>query len=420
MRPRNSSDAPGISLIITLAISILGLTWPCNAWAGTEKVLYAFQGGDDAWEPQGPLVFDKAGNIYGTGFFGGTGCGNTDGCGAVYKLTKSKKVWTESLIYNFTGASDGSLPVSGLVFDKQGNLYGATQSGGNSGCYEGQGCGAVFELTLANGTWSESTLHTFSPNTDGGGPLSPLALDKAGNIYGTARWGGLARCYFGCGVVFELSPSDGSWNESVLYSFTDGVDGADPVSTQLLYKNNLYGAANPPAPYGLGGVFELQHSKKNGWQELNLYSFTGGTDGAYPYGGVVLDSAGNIYGTTFTEGAYGYGNVFKLTRSGTTWTKTIIYSFTGGSDGGSPWELTLDKTGDLYGTADVGGLGYGVVFELVNSGGTYAYKNVYTFTGGADGANPAYGNLTLRGGKLYGSTPNGGTNNFGVVYEITP
>ena len=405
-----------IALSISLAFCTVNLSSPSNAWAGTEKVLYAFQGGNDGTYPEGPLVFDKAGNIYGTTQQGGTVCG---ACGAVYKLTKSKSGWTKSLIYNFTGASDGLQPLAGVVFDQQGNLYGTTQSGGNSGCYEGGGCGAVFMLTPSNGNWTETTLHTFSPNTDGGGVMSPLALDKAGNIYGTARWGGISGCYFGCGVVFELSPSNGSWNETVLYSFADGADGANPFSTQLLYKNNLYGATSPPSPYGFGGVFELHHSK-TGWQELNLYSFTGGTDGNNPYAGVVFDAAGNIYGTTFVGGTSGYGNVFKLTRSGSTWTKNAIYSFTGGSDGANPFSIALDKNGNLYGTTNVGGLGYGVVFQLVNSGGTYTYKNLYTFTGGADGAYPQYGNLTLRGGKLYGSTTGGGPNNVGVVYQITP
>jgi len=412
---------PNRKLSLTLIVSIASwnavLVSPAHSQTGTEKVLYTFEGGSNAGGPAGPLVFDKSGNLYGTTEGGGGTCGSYT-CGTIYKLEKSKSVWTESLVYTFSGGSDGFQSESGAVFDKLGNLYVVTGAGGNSGCYEGAGCGAVLELTPSDTGWNEQTLYTFNPSTDGGGSSSPLVLND-GNIYGVGRWGGIAGCYFGCGSVFELSPSGNSWVEKTLYLFQDGSDGANPFSDQMFYKGNLYGVTSPPSPYGLGGVFELKHSK-GAWTDSTLYSFTGGNDGESPYAGTIFDRAGSIYGTTAFGGAYGYGTVFKMTLSGGVWTLTTLYAFTGAADGANPsTALTLDNSGNIYGTTSGGGAGYGVVFELVNSGtGTYSYNTIYSFAGSPDGQQPS-SPVTRRGGKLYGTTYLGGAG-YGVVYEITP
>ena len=417
MQRTRFSAALGITLSISLTACIVSLAGPGNAWAGTEKVLYSFQGGSDAARPYGPLSFDKKGNLFGTSQTGGTVCG---GCGTIFELQPSKGGWTEKVIYSFTGAADGNDPSSGVIFDKQGNLYAATGGGGNAGCYEGGGCGAVIELKPSGSNWTETTLYTFN-QSDGGGSVSPLVLDSAGNLYGTGLWGGNAGCDFGCGSVFELSRSGSGWTENTLYRFTDGIDGAEPFSSsQLLYKGNLYGAFAPPTGFGpTGGVFELKHSKKTGWKDETLYTFPIDSNGD-TWAGIVFDAAGNIYGTTTYGGANGSGTLYKLTHSGGVWTFTTLYTFTGGSDGANPWaSLTLDMLGNIYGTARAGGLGYGVVFELQNCGGNYTYKTLYTFSGGADGAQPT-APVLLRRWKLYGSTNAGGTSGAGVVYEVTP
>jgi uncharacterized repeat protein (TIGR03803 family) len=421
-----SRDSLSLRLILAVAVCTASVLFPAGAWGGTEKVLYSFKGGSDAANPQSPLTFDKTGNIYGTTSSGGraAACSYSGGCGAVFKLAPSARGWNETLIYSFKGGTDGRASFTGVIFDNEGNLYGATASDGDPGCYsagEGQGCGAVFKLTPSGDRWKERTLITFKDD-EGGGTSGPLALDAKGNLYGSNRWGGLAGCYFGCGTVFELSPVGDRWTYTSLYAFTDGSDGANPLSGQLLRDGKLYGATSPPSPYGLGGVFELKYSKETGWTESTLYSFTGGDDGYNPYAGTVFDAAGNIYGTAAFGGSGGGGTVFKLSPSADGWTQTTLYPFTGGSDGGQPQaNLTLDKAGNIYGTTGLGGLGYGVVFELVNSGGSYTYKNLYTFTGGSDGANPSSpGGLSLRDGKLYGTTPSGGAYGYGVVFEITP
>jgi len=397
-----------------------------SASAQSEKVLYMFQGGSDGGDPSGPLTFDTAGNIYGTTVRGGGGCTAYSGCGTVFKLAHTKTTWAETILYTFTGGSDGFQPLTGVVFDKLGNLYGGTGSGGNSGCYADAGCGSVFELTSSGGVWTEKTLYTFTGGlSDSGASESPLVFDAAGNIFSTARFGGVVgsdgSCYWGSGAVFELTQAGGSWTDHTLYSFTCGNDGGDPYnSRQAFYKGNLYGTTTGGGQSGAGVVFEIENLKTSP-KEVVLYTFTGGSDGAYPYGAVVHDSVGNLYGTTYAGGAYGYGTVFKLTPSGSGWTETVLYSFTGGSDGAHPGSTdpVLDAAGNIYGTTYSGGLGSGVVWELVNSGGSYTYKTVYSFAGGTtDGAQPV--GLVLRGGKLFGNTFSGGAYGLGIVYEVTP
>jgi len=327
----------------------------------TESVLYSFAGGTDGADPWARLTFDASGNLYGT-----TSSGGASSAGTVFQLApNSGGTWTESLLYSFSGGSDGASPYGGLIFDPSGNLYGTTYFGGASGD------GVVYKLTPnSNGTWTESVLNTFTGGQDGGNPgyLGNLTFDPAGNLYGTAAYGGGS----GAGVVYKLTPnSDGTWTESVLHTFTGGKDGAIPTGTLIfgpagrLYGNATYGGV------GLGNVFKLTLGAKGKWYEHVLYIFQGNQDGAYPNGGVVRDTAGNLYGTTSaginTHG--GVGQLYKLVPRRGLWKKYVPHYFEGPPrDGADSWApVVFDAAGNLYGTAGDGwNTGCcGVVFEYI-------------------------------------------------------
>ena len=282
----------------------------------TEKVLYTFTGGNDGSVPLASLIFDAKGNLYGT-----TGGGGASGYGVVFELTPpsgGNGSWTESVIYPFTGGSDGGSPEAALIFDSSGNLYGTASIGG--GHCNGIGCGVVFELTPNSPVWTETVLYTFTGGSDGASPEAGLIFDSNGNLYSTATLGGymtgpVCKPTKGCGVLFELTPPSGGgapWTETVLYAFTDENDGAYPQSTLVLEGGNLYGTAllggningaNCSATFGCGVVFEFSPpTGKGSWSEDELYTFNGSTDGAFPYVGVIFDSQGNIYGTTYNGG----------------------------------------------------------------------------------------------------------------------
>jgi uncharacterized repeat protein (TIGR03803 family) len=335
------------------------------------------------------LIADQAGNLYGTSG-GADGCPAGGRCGIVFKLTKSGAYWTESVIYAFQDGTDGSLPWSALVFDGAGNLYGTTAAGGNlTACRLGAdspGCGVVFKLTPnLDGSWTESVLHSFTGGSDGGEPYGGVVVDANGNVYGTAFEGGdisSDMCTDGCGVVFKISPnSDGSWTYAVLHDFVSGADGGGPQSSMILDgAGNLYSTTTwggvPNSVNGGGTVFKMTPNSDGTWTESIILVFSGALTGADPYGGVIFDGAGNLYGTTYEGGNSNCacGVVFRLTPnvSGTGWTETVLHSFAG-PDGEYPFGgLTLDSHGNLYGTTLEGGdnnsfcgsLGCGVVFKL--------------------------------------------------------
>jgi uncharacterized repeat protein (TIGR03803 family) len=251
-----------------------------------ETVLYRFTGGADGGSPEtGDLVFDQAGNLYGT-----TAVGGSSSQGVAYKLTPSPGLWTESVLYSFTGGQDGSYPYSGLISDGHGNWYGTTTRGG-------AGYGTVYELTLSGSSWEEKTLYIFQGLGDGGYPNGGLILDQSGNLYGTTTY---------YGTVFKLTPAQGEWTHTVLYTFTGnaGPNGSLTMDT----AGNLFGITGQNDPYVDGEVFELTAS--GGY--IDLYDFQAGNDGAFPQGGVVLDASGNIYGTSELGGANGKGTVWEV------------------------------------------------------------------------------------------------------------
>jgi len=334
----------------------------------TETVLYSFTGGADGVMPSGPIAVDQKGNVYGA-----TGNGGSNYKGNVYEVSPAGGgTWTETTLYSFTGASDGAYPFGGVTLDKAGNLYGTAYEGGSMSDCDGAGCGVVFELTPGSGGWTEAVLHAFS-ETDGALPESPLVMDAAGNLYGATTAGGTSNYCVGspangCGVVFKLTVSNGQWSESVLHDFNvQGSDGVDPYAVTLR-GGNLYGVTFGGGTAQDGTSFELIGAKT--WKEQILHSFSGGKDGAFPVAGVVFDKAGNLYGTTRNGGkgqCYGgCGVVYELKLSAQKWTEKVVYRFTGGNDGAEPvTSLTVGATGSFYGAASQGGAdGKGVAFEL--------------------------------------------------------
>jgi uncharacterized repeat protein (TIGR03803 family) len=340
--------------------------------AGVYKTLHLFTW---AKNPSGNLIFDVAGNLYGTTQDGGSGkC--PGGCGAVWRLARNPKAtWTVSILHAFTGA-DGSGPAAGLIFDAAGNLYGTTSGGG------ADGYGVVFELTPnPDGTWTESVLHSFTGGADGALPFAGLIFDTIGNLYGTTYYGplGCAGLTDGCGTVFRLTPNpDGTWTESVLHSFTEGAGGGNPAAGLIFdAAGNLYGTTNfgTSGPGNLGTVFKLTPNPDGTWTESVLHSFTG-ADGAVPDAGLIFDAAGNLYGTTSSGGISiacididGCGVVFKLSPTSTGWSETVLHTFIG--FGSTPrGGVIFDQAGNLYGTTSDGNpaFDYGLVFEITRVG----------------------------------------------------
>src|SRR5664280_3872238 len=308
-------------------------------------------------------------SLYGTTLEGGTYYSGT-----VFELTPAAGGgWTEKVLHNFNeNGTDGALPRAPLIFDAAGNLYGTTEYGGT---YYDSDLGTVFELTpAAGGGWTEKVLHNFGIGRDGTDPLAGLIFDAAGNLYGTTEYGGT---YYDSdlGTVFELTPAaGGGWTEKVLHNFVIGRDGTDPLAGLIFdAAGNLYGTTEYAGNYGAGTVFELTPTAGGGWTEKVLHNFNG-TDGEFPYSSLIFDGAGNLYGTTSAGGTYssclsGYycGTVFELTpAAGGGWTETVLHSFGNGTDGYSPSAgLIFDAAGNLYGTTPHGGTYEGgTVFEV--------------------------------------------------------
>lgn len=394
------------------AAALLSLLFAALPAAGATPIpIHSFTGADGAG-PVGELLMDAAGNLYGAAIAGG-GTNN----GVVFELVKGDGGYTAAVLYSFQGGADGAHPSAALIMDGAGNLYGTAESGGS-----GNG-GVVFELVKGNG-YAETVLYSFQSGTDPTFPLGALLMDGAGNLYGTTFSGGSPA---NAGAVYELVKGGAGYTEQVLYAFQGGADGGLP--TAALIKDgagNLYGTAQSggiatgPGNSGFGTVFELVKGD-GGYTETTLYQFLGGADGSNPNAALIMDGAGNLYGTTAANdsGATGNGTVFELTKSNSGYTETVLHVFQGPDGAASQTPLLMDKAGNLYGTTVLGGAANaGTIFELQRGSG-YGETVLYSFQGGADGANPASGLVADNVGTIYGVTFLGGASGDGTAFELT-
>lgn len=401
--------------LLMMSIVVAGLMG-CVAQAQTYTVLHSFDGPGDGAAPWAGLTMDRGGNLYGTTTGGGFDCDY--GCGNVFKMTHHNSSWIFTRLYNFTGPTgvmpvsrvvfgpdgalygttsaggtmgggtaykltppanvcpsvscpwtitvlhlfdelnnddDGAFPQYGdLIFDSSGNIYGTTMNGYGGTCSFDQTCGGVFELSFTpQGGWTANPIFKMANYSGGYWPNSGVAFDSAGHLYGTTAVNNAS--------IFELTNGGGNWSATPLYNFED--TGSNLTGTPILdASGNLY----DDIAQGVNGgsVYELSPNGNGGWYFNTIYTFSG--NGPGPVSTLTMDSAGNLYGVTYLLGAHNFGNVFKLTRNGNTWSYSSLYDFTGGTDGGQPFgQVILDSAGNIYGTTTGGGTtGNGVVFEI--------------------------------------------------------
>src|SRR6185369_7922318 len=307
----------GVAATAVFALSLATVT------AATTDVIYSFE--EDAGEyADTDLETDSAGNIYGTTVLGGD-----FGGGTVFQLSPTPTGWMHTVLYSFTGGADGGEPYKGVTIDGKGNLYGTAVTGG-SGSGEG-GCGEVYKLTNSGGTWTQTVIHAFTGGFDGSGPGARVTLDPSGNIYGMAPTGGA----YGLGTIYKIPQHNGASDFQVIHAFTGGADGATgSAGRMVLRRGHIYGAVTAGGAYGSGVVFELRPRGRGQWDFRTIYSFRGQPDGVFPYGALLFDRVGNIYGTTYYGGANGIGSVYQLSPQAVgEWNESVLYSFQQGSDG---------------------------------------------------------------------------------------
>lgn len=408
-----------ISMLFLMVVVIV----PFSAFSEgqTFQVLHSFKGGpSDGSYPSTPLLLTPQGAIIGATSGGGADvmeC-NAIGCGTLFELTKGYGHWKQSILYNFSSTSGNfPAPTGPLTMDVAGNIYGTQETDGDLSC----NCGAVYQLAFGNGVWTQNVLHNFlGGTTDGALPSSGLVQDAAGNFYGTTESGGVSGSQ---GTVFQLkNNSDGTFDYSVIYRFGavlyDGEEPFGPLTIDSL--GNLYGTTVGGGNYGFGTVFRLAPSGDT-WMESILFNFT--LDyGSSPFPvGVVFDAAGNLYGTTQYGGAYAVGTIYKLTPSVGYWNRTILRTFTGGSDGAVPTgSLSIDSSGTLYGACNAGGtFGHGNVYKITRANGKWRETPLHQFKG-TDGSSPYPGVVLDAQGNIYGVTGIDGIYGYGVAFEITP
>jgi uncharacterized repeat protein (TIGR03803 family) len=405
---------------ISILLFVLACSLAPAAAAQTVNTLLSFNG----TESEGNLIFDSAGNLYGT-----TGDQYSPSLITVFQLTPNGDgTWTENVLWTSTGGDEPLNIRAGVIFDASGNLYGTSLYGGASNC------GTVFKLTHnSDGSWSESNILEFNC-TDGSFAVGGVIFDTAGNLYGTTTYGGTDNA----GVVFQLTPNaDGTWTENVLHNFTTGSDGGYPGHGSLVFdsKGNLYGTAGGGAQGdcdvinpGCGTVYKMSPKANGTWSFKVIYSFAGGNDGGVPVYGLTFDKTGNLYSTTYEGGKYGDGTVFELiSHSNGSYTEEVLHAFRGG-DGSNPFSgVIFDSAGNLFGSTAYGGTdqcfnspdgGCGVVWELTpNKNGSYAEKSLVHFHG-APNSTP-YSNFVMdSAGNLYGSATGYDTYSSGTIYEV--
>jgi uncharacterized repeat protein (TIGR03803 family) len=399
-----------------------------STYAQTFKVIHTFSDGKDGAYSYAGLTIDSGGNLYGTANQGGndsSNCFPTNACGTVFELSPSTSGWKFKVIYAFHGGTnDGQNPYGAVSLGPKGVLYGATIDGGIPNCPSG--CGLAYSLTPPSACitgpcpWTESILYKFNGDTDGFYPAGALTLDSLGNLYGATTQGGTN----GPGTVFELTPSGGSWTESIIQNF-DGSDGANPYNgVTLAPTGNLYISTPAGGNNGSGSIVELTPSG-GGWSETVVHLFSS-TDpgGEIPMAGVLVEPSGALIGVTEYGGSRNDGVVYSLSSSGSAWTLTPLFGLVGGAQG--PWGgLIQDSQGNLYGTTQGGGRdgNLGTVFKLTPTDGGWKETVLHRFTGGADGSLPLCSLVLDSAGNLYGTTNLGGVSTnggYGVIFEITP
>ena len=372
------------------------------AHSQTYKVIHNFTYYGGATPYSGP-VFDKFGNMWGAAYSGGS-----FGSGGVYRMSRHGSSWAYTLLYSLKGTPDGAGPAFGtLAIGPDGSLFGTTEGGGY--------LGTAFVVCPGTGCAStESVVHSFGHGTDGNEPIGGVAFDTAGNFYGTTLLGGT----LGNGTVWQAARSGKKWITRVIYNFgADTTDAVNPAAAPTVDpQGNVYGTTSFGGAFSSGAIYKLTPSG-SGWTESVLYNFQGLDDGQNPVGGLILDLAGNLYGTTFDGGVNGGGTVYELSPSGTF---TTLYSFSGGY-GGPYNKLTFDANGNLYGaTNGEAAYGYGSVFKLTPGSGGWTLTDLYDFTNGADGGDP-YGSVAVdSSGNVFGTAVTAGGNGQGVFFEITP
>jgi uncharacterized repeat protein (TIGR03803 family) len=383
----------------------------------SETVIYAFNGGSGAY-PYAPLV-EQHGTLYGTTMSGGTIGGTRrrsgvfNGYGTVYALSRGKSGYAQHLLYSFKGAPDGANPYAGLLAAPGGTLYGTT-------CYGGTAqVGTVFVLTPGKGGYTETILHAFGglKQRDGSCPYGGLIATANGTLLGTTELGGAAGCSGGCGTLFALVPNGSGYDEQILYRFQGRNDGHNPYGGLLADASGaLYGTTYYGGTHGAGAVFKLTPAG-SGYSESVLHSFAGGSDGAQPMATLVADKQGTLYGSTYAGGGAsctgGCGTVFALTPTASGYAESILHAFQGGTDGYFPYAgLVVTAKGALYGTTYLGGgtacnkTGCGIVFELARGASGYKETILHRFTGN-DGAQPG-ATMLSQSGTLFGTTYGGG------------
>jgi uncharacterized repeat protein (TIGR03803 family) len=381
--------------------------------ASTTEVIYSFTGGGDGEYCDTDVEVDAAGNLYGTSVLGGT-----FGGGTVWELSPVGGGWVHTVLYNFTGGADGGEPYKGVTIDAAGNLYGSAVTGGSGSC-EG-GCGVVYQLSKNGSSWTQKVLHAFTGGEDGSGPGSRVTVDNRGNIYGMTPTGGT----YGLGTIYTLRPKgNGTWTLQVLHAFTGGSDGSSGSAGRMVFHQGaLFGAATTGGATGHGTIFELRPQFKGAWAFKTIYAFAGEPDGSFPYGGLTIDLSDNIFGTTYYGGDNGVGSVFQVSHARGGWTDLILYSFKSAMDGNSPISnIVLDTAGNIYGTTSEGGLGSGTIFQLTPvPGGSWSETIAHSFSGTPDGAFPYAGMVGDGAGNFYGATVHGGADGDGAIYRFIP
>ncbi len=400
-------------VLISLTVLALAIAIVPAAHAQTFTVLHNFTGGPDGANPLNGLTIDAAGNLYGTASAGGqrvSGCENYEGsygCGVVFEMKPSGSGWVLTPLYEFPGGANNSDPTLGVVFGPDGALYGVAGTGlyrlapGPTRC-------ADFQCR-----WQENLLYTFQGPPDASAPSSRVIFDSTGNMYGVSYFGGA----YGNGAIFQLTHPGSAWTESVIHSFNSegGLSQGLPEGSLVIdHSGDLYGTTDCSATLGCfwGAVWELQPSQ-SGWNLTNLYQWGLG-DGYQPVG-VISDSSGNLYGADFGDGGSGIpGAIYQLSPSGGGWNYTQLHGYTIGDLANG---LVMDSAGNLYG-GDYA-YGYGYIFKLSNPGNGWIFTTLHTFSQ-SDGEFPQGPIVIDKNGNLYGTTIKGGFYGYGVVWEITP